>query len=440
MLEEAAHGTVAEGKRRGQEWVFRSAGTMTAEEFAGLLAPDAGRSLLGGLAGRYGSWLWSAADRVDGSGPATYAMKRVAALVASLIRGSTAVAGGIAAWVGLSSPALPSWVVVAVIINSLWAAIFVTFALTHGLTTWAMTCDVTLIALYGIFQTRLAGSEPLTDGSSWVAAAATMTIVTANLTWRTCPAVIAGVGMVGSYLIGASSLPGHGIYQMVTFSIQIGSAAALMALVRGASRAADVALADYEQTRRAALVEQARRTEEREQNRRLHDTVLATLTMVGTGAIAESSETLRGQASRDLTVIAGLAVAADRRDDMVSLDRLLVALAEQIRPRVDVVLSLTPCIVPRNTANAFTAAATEALTNVARHSGVSVARMSAYESGSVVTVEVADEGAGFDPSAIPAHRYGLREAIAGRMHTISGTACIESAVERGTRVTLRWPR
>lgn len=413
---------------------------MTAREFAGLLPPDADRSPLGGLTGRYRTWLWSAADRMGGSGPATYAMKRVAALMASLIRGSTAVAGGIAAWVGLSSPASPNWVAFAVFINSLWATIFVAFALTRGLTTWAMTCDVVLIALYGIFQTRLAGSEPLTDGSSWVAAAATMTIVIANLAWRAVPAVTAGVGVAVSYLIGAGSLPGHGIYQMVIFSIQIGSTAALMALVRGASRAADVALADYEKTRRTALVEQARRTEEREQNRRLHDTVLATLTMIGTGAITESSATLRGQASRDLTVIAGLAFAADRRNDIVSLDRLLAAVAEQVRTRLDVVLDLTPCSVPRSTANAFTAAATEALTNVARHSGASIAQMSAYESASIVTVEVTDEGAGFDPSAIPAHRYGLREAIGGRMQAIGGTVCIESAVGRGTRVTLRWPR
>ncbi len=55
-----------------------------------------------------------------------------------------------------------------------------------------------------------------------------------------------------------------------------------------------------------------------------------------------------------------------------------------------------------------------------------------------VAVEVIDDGPGFDPAAVPAHRYGLREAVRGRMATVGGRADIDSAPGRGTRIRLEW--
>ena len=50
--------------------------------------------------------------------------------------------------------------------------------------------------------------------------------------------------------------------------------------------------------------------------------------------------------------------------------------------------------------------------------------------GGGVTVEVADDGAGFDPAAVPASRRGVRESLVGRMR----------AVRRRRRRGARWPR
>ena len=56
-----------------------------------------------------------------------------------------------------------------------------------------------------------------------------------------------------------------------------------------------------------------------------------------------------------------------------------------------------------------------------------------------LVVEVADDGPGFDPATVPAHRYGLRESIHGRMATVGGRAEVTSAPGAGTRIRLEWP-
>ncbi len=74
---------------------------------------------------------------------------------------------------------------------------------------------------------------------------------------------------------------------------------------------------------------------------------------------------------------------------------------------------LTACEVPWAVAEAFAGAVAEALTNVARHSGAGEATVE-MSADTEITVEVADEGRGFDVTALPAHRFGVRESIEGR--------------------------
>ena len=54
-------------------------------------------------------------------------------------------------------------------------------------------------------------------------------------------------------------------------------------------------------------------------------------------------------------------------------------------------------------------------------------------------IDVVDNGSGFDPTAVPLSRLGLRVSIEERMANAGGTARIDSAPGRGTRVTLAWP-
>ena len=75
---------------------------------------------------------------------------------------------------------------------------------------------------------------------------------------------------------------------------------------------------------------------------------------------------------------------------------------------------------------------------MALHAGVHSARLRLWTAGNGVRVEVADDGAGFDPQAVPPHRYGVRESIQARMAAVGGQAEIVSAPGQGTRVLLEW--
>src|SRR6185437_1406318 len=86
-------------------------------------------------------------------------------------------------------------------------------------------------------------------------------------------------------------------------------AAGLVAVIRGGARQADSVVAAGLETERRIRAEEARRADEREQHRQLHDTVLSTLTMVAAGAFAGPSPALTAQAARDLSVLRGLADA-----------------------------------------------------------------------------------------------------------------------------------
>ena len=87
---------------------------------------------------------------------------------------------------------------------------------------------------------------------------------------------------------------------------------------------------------------------------------------------------------------------------------------------------------------ALVAATREALRNAARHAGRPAAILVFAEiSPGGVAVFVRDQGAGFEPAAVPPERRGIRDAIVGRMASAGGEARIESAPGQGTEVALR---
>jgi PAS domain S-box-containing protein len=84
--------------------------------------------------------------------------------------------------------------------------------------------------------------------------------------------------------------------------------------------------------------------------------------------------------------------------------------------------------------------AQEALTNVARHAGVAEATVRLWIHGSVLSVQIEDAGAGFDPApalAMP-HSSGL-VGMRERARLLNGELTVESAPGSGTRVTAELP-
>ncbi len=121
----------------------------------------------------------------------------------------------------------------------------------------------------------------------------------------------------------------------------------------------------------------------------------------------------------------------------------LVAHARQTDPELLVTAPTevpTAATMPADVAASLRDALVEAVSNGVRHAGPGPRRCALeLDGGSGLRVRVSDEGPGFDPRAVPAHRAGLRVAITGRMAGTEGcTSEVSSAPGRGTTVTLAW--
>lgn len=82
--------------------------------------------------------------------------------------------------------------------------------------------------------------------------------------------------------------------------------------------------------------------------------------------------------------------------------------------------------------------AEELLRNVERHAAAANVRLALQRRGDgTATLEVEDDGAGFDPTAVPAGHYGL-VGLREQAQAIDADLALRSAPGRGTRVALSW--
>ncbi len=85
-------------------------------------------------------------------------------------------------------------------------------------------------------------------------------------------------------------------------------------------------------------------------------------------------------------------------------------------------------------------AAREGMTNAAKHARDGEIHVFAEAGAERIEIYVRDRGAGFDPSAVPDDRRGIRDSIEGRMARAGGTARIVSMPGEGTELELTLPR
>lgn len=98
--------------------------------------------------------------------------------------------------------------------------------------------------------------------------------------------------------------------------------------------------------------------------------------------------------------------------------------------------------LPESVVTAVVRCVQEALNNVAKHAHADNAVVSVAVLGDELTVDIFDDGRGFDPARAPqqesSHGYGLG-GIRQRIAALSGTVNIESAPDEGTVVAARIP-
>jgi len=167
----------------------------------------------------------------------------------------------------------------------------------------------------------------------------------------------------------------------------------------------------------------------------LHDSVLQTLALIQKHSDdGRTVATLARAQERDLRtwLYGDEAVAA------TSLASALKAAAAEVEDahRIPVeVVTVGDAQVTEQT-RPLVLAAREAMVNAAKHSGADKVDVFAEADGRHTEIYVRDRGRGFDESAVPGDRMGLRNSIMERMRRHGGQAAVRTAPGEGTEVRL----
>lgn len=207
---------------------------------------------------------------------------------------------------------------------------------------------------------------------------------------------------------------------------------------------------------RAYRVErQASETEARRRQsaRLLHDTVLATLTLLAHSGVGVSIGALREQAAEDAALLRQLRLgftpdptrSGDYRLKPVeesTLGNTLESVKQRFR-RMGLEVNwhgAGQVLLPSDILDAFLLALGECLENVRRHSGVNEAHVTITDDETTVRAMVTDAGKGFDVASIEEGRLGFTESIVARLRDVGGNARLFSSPGSGTTVVLEVPK
>ncbi len=171
----------------------------------------------------------------------------------------------------------------------------------------------------------------------------------------------------------------------------------------------------------------------------LHDSVLQTLALIQRTEDPKRMVTLARAQERDLRhwLYGPKNVGAE-----VGLRQALESAASEVEGRHDVPVEVVVVgDMPLNDRGAaLVAAAGEAMTNAAKHSGAPKVSVFAEVRQEAAEVFVTDQGLGFDLSTIPEGRHGIKDSLLGRMKRQGGESEITSEPGEGTEVRLTLPR
>jgi len=187
--------------------------------------------------------------------------------------------------------------------------------------------------------------------------------------------------------------------------------------------------------------------------RLLHDTVLATLTLLAHSGVGVSPDALREQAADDARLLRQLRLGANPAPQSsggyvleVVQETVLGTTLESVKQRfgrmgLEVSWHGTgQVLLPSDVLDAFLLALAECLENVRRHSGVTEAHVTITDDETTVRAMITDSGVGFRLDDIDSARLGFKESVVGRLQEVGGRARLFSSPGAGTTVVLEVPR
>lgn len=267
--------------------------------------------------------------------------------------------------------------------------------------------------------------------------------------------VLLVVGGIASTVLVQFAVPHPGAFTITSMSVLLGW---VLTSVLGYWLSASVPRA----ARRIYSIGKAHRAErqasETEAQRRqgarlLHDTVLATLTLLAHSGVGVAPEALRQQAAEDARLLRQLRLGATPTPQSsgpynltaVEESPLGTTLAS-VKHRFDRMgLEVSwhgagQVLLAPEVLDAFLLALAECLENVRRHSGVTQAHVTITDDANTVRAMVTDSGVGFDLEGIDDDKFGFRESVIGRLREVGGNARLFSSPGSGTTVVLEVPR
>jgi signal transduction histidine kinase len=191
--------------------------------------------------------------------------------------------------------------------------------------------------------------------------------------------------------------------------------------------------------------------------RLLHDTVLATLTLLAHSGVGVTPEALRQQAGDDAKLLRQLRLGTNPAPSSAAVgtatspiqvvdEPVLGTTLESVKQRFGRMgLQVSwhgtgQVLLPSDILDAFLLALAECLENVRRHSGVTEAHVTITEDSKMVRAMVTDAGVGFEISDIDEAKLGFTESVVARLRDVGGNARLFSAPGSGTTVVLEVPR
>lgn len=243
---------------------------------------------------------------------------------------------------------------------------------------------------------------------------------------------------------GGTVLVGWGLAALITVWINAG-------VPQVAKRIASIGRA-HRAERQASELEAQRR----QGARLLHDTVLASLTLLAHSGVGVKPEALRLQAGEDARLLRQLRLGtAPQLAEPTETGTIPVVTAEE--PVLGTTLESVKqrfgrmglqvswhgtgqVLLPSDVLDAFLLALAECLENVRRHSGVTEAHVTITDDATMVRALVTDAGVGFDIADIDEAKLGFAESVVGRLREVGGNARLFSAPGSGTTVALEVPR
>ena len=270
---------------------------------------------------------------------------------------------------------------------------------------------------------------------------------------REGPLIVMGLAAASTITLGVIAATGHDVQSAALATIT--GWAVCTALGVGIERATARASERVDEVGRAHEAERLAselEARQRQDARVLHDTVLATLSLLAHSGVGVGVGALRQQAGDDARLLRQLRLGAPLDNGSTAIfspesdDDALGTTFESVRQRfarmgLDVNWhGAGRLVLPKDTLDALMGALGECLENVRRHSGVNEADVTVSDDDRTVRAMVTDAGHGFEPDSVDGARLGYAESVVGRLHTVGGRARIFSSPGSGTTVMLEVPK